>query len=524
MKKYVLNRLLIGSLLVGTVSCTGKYLDINTNPYEPGDLIEDDYALGSAMSNLASTVISADVNTAQFTDCLLGCPLGGYFAESNAGWENTISNFDAKNDWTRVLMNSDKIIPVLYSNLATVKQVSELTGNPVPYAIAQIIKVAAMNRVTDTYGPIPYSHLGASNNVVVPYDSQEQVYDQFFDELNDAITTLTENKDEKLVASADYVYSGDVQKWIKFANSLKLRLAIRIAYVKPDKAREMAESAITQEFGVIESNEDNAAWHYFGTIANPLYTAINYNSKDNRVAADIICFMNGYKDPRRASYFEESSWEGGGYIGIRRCIDRKQMEAYFTQYSAIKMSASDAVQWMNAAEVAFLRAEGKAVFNFNMGGEAKQFYEDGIRLSFEQWGATGLDTYLGDSKSIPESYVDPSGLNSVESNPTDITIAWDESASLAEKQERIITQKWIANWVIGHEAWCDYRRTGFPKLFPATSAGNRSGGVVDNVKGARRMPYPSEEYTSNTANVEYARDHYLGGLDNMATDVWWAKH
>lgn len=110
MKKYIINKFVVGALLLTATSCTDKYFDINSNPYQPGDLNPDDYALGSAMSNLASTVISSDVNTAQFTDCLLGGPMGGYFADSNSGWSNTISNYNAKNDWTRVFMMSDRII------------------------------------------------------------------------------------------------------------------------------------------------------------------------------------------------------------------------------------------------------------------------------------------------------------------------------------------------------------------------------------------------------------------------------
>ena len=180
-----------GVLALGASGCTEKYLDINSNPYEPGDLNPDDYALGSAMNNLAGTVVSADVNTAQFTDCLLGGPCGGYFADSGA-WAFSISNFNATNDWTRVFMMSDQIIPVLYSNLNQVQIVSQNTDNPVPYAIAMIIKVAAMSRVTDTYGPIPYTQIGVDGRVTVPYDSQETVYNAFFDELDEAIATLSE--------------------------------------------------------------------------------------------------------------------------------------------------------------------------------------------------------------------------------------------------------------------------------------------------------------------------------------------
>ena len=513
-----------GVLALGASGCTEKYLDINSNPYEPGDLNPDDYALGSAMNNLAGTVVSADVNTAQFTDCLLGGPCGGYFADSGA-WAFSISNFNATNDWTRVFMMSDQIIPVLYSNLNQVQIVSQNTDNPVPYAIAMIIKVAAMSRVTDTYGPIPYTQIGVDGRVTVPYDSQETVYNAFFDELDEAIATLSENSSSALVPTADYVYSGNVQQWIKFANSLKLRLAMRISYANPAKAREMAESAVNQEFGVIESNEDNAAWHYFGSITNPLFTAINYNGDESRPSAEIVCYMNGYNDNRRASYFvnEDGAFDSDVYVGLRRSIDRTdEARAYFPSYSAINVSANDAIQWMNAAVVAFLRAEGVAVFGFNLGGTAKDFYEQGIRLSFAQWGASGEDDYIEDDRSVPQTYTDPAGLNSYASTISDITIKWDESASTEEKQERIITQKWIANWMLGSEAWADYRRTGYPRLIPAPAAGNKSGGVVDSNRGARRMPYPSEENANNYENVQYARDHYLNGPDNMATDVWWA--
>ena len=513
-----------GVLALGASGCTEKYLDINSNPYEPGDLNPDDYALGSAMNNLAGTVVSADVNTAQFTDCLLGGPCGGYFADSGA-WAFSISNFNATNDWTRVFMMSDQIIPVLYSNLNQVQIVSQNTDNPVPYAIAMIIKVAAMSRVTDTYGPIPYTQIGVDGRVTVPYDSQETVYNAFFDELDEAIATLSENSSSALVPTADYVYSGNVQQWIKFANSLKLRLAMRISYANPAKAQEMAESAVNQEFGVIESNEDNAAWHYFGSITNPLFTAINYNGDESRPSAEIVCYMNGYNDNRRASYFvnEDGAFDPDVYVGLRRSIDRTdEARAYFPSYSAINVSANDAIQWMNAAEVAFLRAEGVAVFGFNLGGIAKDFYEQGIRLSFAQWGASGEDDYIEDDRSVPQTYTDPAGLNSYASTISDITIKWDESASTEEKQERIITQKWIANWMLGSEAWADYRRTGYPRLIPAPAAGNKSGGVVDSNRGARRMPYPSEENANNYENVQYARDHYLNGPDNMATDVWWA--
>lgn len=527
MKKTIINKILLSSLVLASMSCTDKYLDINSNPYQPGGLGNDDYALGSAMTQLAGCVVSADVNTAQFTDCLLGGPLGGYFADSNKGFSETISNFNAKNDWTRVFLISDRIIPILYGNLNSVKIVSEQTGNPVPYAIAQVIKVAAMSRVTDAYGAIPYSKIGAEGKITIPYDSQEQVYDTFFKELNDAIEVLSANKNALLVSTADYVYGGNVEKWLKFANSLRLRLAMRIAYVKPEKAKEIAEACIKSEAGLILENADNAAWHYFGAITNSLFTALRYNAAtsggDTHAAADIICYMNGYKDNRRSSYFEKASNEQ--YVGLRRSIDitRDGIASQFINYSTVKITASDPLLWMNAAEVAFLRAEGAAIFNFDMNGNAGDFYNQGIRLSFEQWGADGVDAYLENDQNTPAVYKDPFAGQSYNNPLSKITVKWNEGASKEEKQERIIIQKWIANWMLGNEAWADYRRTGYPHLIPATDEGNKSGGVVNSQRGVRRMPYPNEEYTSNETNVKYAVSNYLKGPDNMATDVWWAK-
>lgn len=214
--KKILNTFIFASLMVVVSSCTAKYEDINSNPYQPGDLSADDYALGSAMNNLAGCVVSPDVNTAQFTDCLLGGPMGGYFADSKASWERTISNFNPEDGWTNVFLKSDKVLPVLYSNLNIVEVVSQNTNNPVPLAIATIIKVAAMHRIADAYGPIPYSKIGADGSLTTPYDSEQEVYNKFFEELNHSIGVLNEHPNDRLTASADYIYQGDVKKMDSF--------------------------------------------------------------------------------------------------------------------------------------------------------------------------------------------------------------------------------------------------------------------------------------------------------------------
>ena len=511
------------------LSCTGNYLEINTNPYEVNreQTLTDGYATAAAIAAMGGAVVSTDVNTAQFTDCLLGGPMGGYYSTTGA-FEKTIDNYNATDDWTRVLLASDRIIPTLYSNLSELKSI---TDDPVTLSIANIIKVTAMLRVTDTYGPIPYSQIGQGGKITVAYDSQEKVYDTMFGELDACIKTLTDNRLSAIPSTADPVYDGTAVKWCKFANSLKLRMAMRIVYVAPEKAKKYAEEAVSHEIGVFADNSDNAALQKvaFGDKGNPLYTAIKYNQPtgsvtggDTHAAADIICYMNGYNDPRRAKYFIKSEFDGIDYVGIRIGIEKPSLNSVGRKYSGVNVTTEDPLVWMNAAEVAFLKAEAKAVFGFNMGaGSAEDFYNEGIRLSFEQFGLSGYAEYAADDVNKPATYADPSGLNSYAGVLSSLTVKWDEAATPAQKQERIMIQKWIANFNNGIEAWSDHRRTGYPKFFPATDAGNKSGGSVTNAHGARRMVYPLAEYSNNGENVNEAVASCLGGPDKMGTRLWW---
>lgn len=516
-------------------ACTKNYLDINSNPYEVDkeQMEAKDYAIASGLSAMFGTVVSTDVNTAQFTDCLLGSTQGGYYADANNGWTNTISKYNPTDNWTNVFMYSDKVIPQLYSNMSNVEGISE---DPLVLAILKIVKVCVLNRVTDTYGPIPYSEIGSTGKILVAYDDQPKVYSQMFDELDEAIALLDENIDRSITSTTDQVFDGTAVKWCRFANSMKLRLAMRVVYTdfvssKGLSPQQLGEQAVAHSVGVMQSNADNAQLSSlaFGKDGNPLYTACMYNSPagsvtggDSHAAADIICYMNGYSDPRREKYFTQSEWPGQTYVGIRRGIVIPPLASVGRKYSGVNISISSPVTWMNAAEVAFLKAEAKGVFGFNMGsGEAKDFYDEGIRLSFEEWGVSGADTYLANTTGKPQLYADPANSNSYSQELSDITIAWDAGASLAQMQERIITQKWIANWQLGNEAWADYRRTGYPRLMPATEDGNKSLGVVDSELGARRMPYPADEYTTNNVNVNNAVSSLLKGADNMATRMWW---
>lgn len=523
--KHLIYKFVAGGVLaLSAVACTGAYEDINRNPFEPGSLEPDDYALASSMYNICNCVRSSDVNQYQLVESLMSSVLGGYFSDGNGNFTASFAHYNPSNNWNRVLMeaNSTSIIPTLYTNISMIEGNSEVSGNVVPPAIAKIVKVAAMSRITDAFGPIPYSKIGYDGNILTPYDSQQEVYHKFFEELTEAVGVLNENRASRLNPLIDQVYEGDVTKWIKFGNSLKLRLAMRISYVEPALSKQMAEEAVNAaNGGVIETVADNAVYKHFSQGGNPIYgSTVNYGN-DSRPAGDIVSYMNGYNDPRREKYFTKSTFttQPYEYTGVRRGWATYARDGWALNMSQINVPTTDPMIWMTAAEVAFLRAEGAAVFNYSMGGTAESFYNKGIELSFEQYGVTGAAEYAADNTSVPAAFSDPSGANPWNGSLPAVTIAWDESATAEQKQERIIIQKWIANWTYGSEAWADFRRTGYPKLIPVAS--NLSGGVVSDTAGPRRLAYPQEEYTNNSANVQQAVASYLHGPDNMATRLWW---
>jgi hypothetical protein len=507
-------------LTFASYACTDKYDEYNViqSGATEEETDRDGYRLRSFMLTMQSWVIPTDANAAQFIECLLGGSFGGYLSDSNAGFNNrNFSTYVPEEHWIQVAFND--VIPKIITNNSNIKNA---TNDPVFIAVADVIKVAAISRITDVYGPIPYSKVGEEGKLAAPFDSQEDVYNKMFEELDKAIEALTIHRTENFTPKADRVYGGNVEKWVKLANSLKLRLALRISNVRPDLAKIKAEEAANHTIGPMTQNADNA----FITVTNtnPFRVAMHeWNSGDSRISADITSYMNGYGDPRRDRYFTKSTFTDesvtNGFIGMRSGIMIPDVPG-IKLYSNMKVNPDTKLLWMNAAEVAFLKAEG-ALRLWNMGGTAEELYNTAIALSFDQWGVSGAALYMADKTSKPQAYQDPLGSNSYSGTISDMTIKWDSSVDFEKNLERIITQKWIANFPLGIEAWSEFRRTGYPKLMQV--ARNNSGGTVDTERMARRLPFPQEEYLENAENVAIAVDQYLKGPDNMGTDVWWAK-
>lgn len=154
-----------------------------------------------------------------------------------------------------------------------------------------------------------------------------------------------------------------------------------------------------------------------------------------------------------------------------------------------------------------------------MGNTDEFFYNEGIKLSFEQYAVNGADTYLANEDLKPGDYIDPYNVFSEPALST-ITIKWKSAANEEEKLERIITQKWIAMWPLGQEAWSEQRRTGYPKFFPVKV--NSSSESELTTKLASRIPFPPSEMEKNNVNYIDAVAK-LGGPDKYGTKLWWDK-
>ena len=413
---------------------------------------------------------------------------------------------------------------VPYDNVMdNVKRISDLTETDFPtlHAVALILKVEAMHRVSDVFGPIVYSSFGDLSKAGV-YDSQQESYNAFFTDLDTAVAKLMADIDNQNFSAFDKAYGGDYHQWVKFANSLRLRLAIRIAKVDPAKAKTEGEKALAHSGGLMVNNTDG--FFVNSSLAHPL-SVIDNSWGDIRMNASMESILTGLKDPRVGKLFNESPDYPGQYKGIRGGLplqagyaDELEQKAAYVGHSNMndKVKTSQ-VQLMTAAEVYFLKAEA-ALRNWVGAGDAQTNYETGIMTSFNQHEASDAATYIMDNVSTPADYVDPVNAANSTAAMSTITIAWNAADNNETKLEKIITQKWIAMFPDGQEAWSEFRRTGYPKIFPVVS--NQSGGTIDTNIQIRRIPFVDSELSTNAAGVSGAKS-LLNGPDNGGTRLWW---
>ena len=511
-------------LTAALASCTTGFERLNTDP----DAVKKVDLKGFITTMQIDVIPCSDIDANQFQrSCnLCGDIFSGYMAAIGLDTRSNIDyylHYDL--DWNDHAFNvAYTQVLAAWKKLQTAYKNGKISDDI--WAVAQILKVATMHRVTDMYGPIPYSKFGEVT--VAPYDSQSEVYARFFEELDAATATLRDFVDNtiKPLQEVDLAFGGDYGKWYRFANSLKLRLAMRMVYADAANARTYAEQAVRD--GVMIGNSDIA--QIKSTNGIMVYNPLNvcWDSYENcRIGAALDSYMNGYEDPRRPAFMLLSTEsEDGGYHGVYPGLAGGETKNQYTAMSSPNVMKDTPVQWMNYAEVCFLRAEG-AARGWEMGGTAEELYNAGIKASFEQYNIAGAEAYSQLTDKKPAGFVDAALTGKDKAAVSSVTIKWSESATLETKLERIITQKWIAMWPNGQEAWSEYRRTGYPKLFPV--AKNQSDGEIDNNKQIRRMVYPRHEYSGNRTEVMTAvkllnaESKNPANGDTGGVQVWWDR-
>jgi Susd and RagB outer membrane lipoprotein len=326
-------------------------------------------------------------------------------------------------------------------------------------------------------------------------------------------------------------------------NSLRLELAMRIVKVNPALAESQAEKAMATG-NLITNNSQNAAYVPAGQVEGALST-LNYTwgVGNTTPGADVASFLVGYNDPRLPIFLAPTNSSNtpsrvpiGGYctqrLGSVQVPGDVTLAA--TMFSLPGTGIPQSGSWcannpasstfFNAAETNFLLAEA-SLRQWNMGtytNGAQAYYTTGVTASMNQWGVP-VGNYLT-TTATPANFVDPTlparDINAVST----CSPQWTDASTNEGHLEQIITQKWIALWPVNSPvAWAEYRRTGYPKLFPgyftAVAPTISWGGLtVDN---ARKILLPTSEYLNNTGNVYNAINAYLGGTDAITTHVWW---
>ena len=525
--------LLLGGLLSFS-SCTDNFTDFNSTDGAYTDELQkyDNQTNLVPFSTIQKGIIyQTGVNGTdwqyQIIQNLAADMFCGYFHDMNGAFNANNSTYNLNNGWTSAMWvyTYGYVMP----SIADAEKLNTEKEWPLYHAITKILKVATLHRVSDYYGPILYDGFGTADQKP---QSQEEVYKRFFEDLATAVNILKDYKGGVSFESADFMMPEGKRtpaQWLKFANSLRLRLAMRVSNVAPALAEEQAKAALDSKNGGVLETANETVGQY--GIRNPLGGVAGWS--EVYMNASLESYLKGYNDPRIKSYFNlaQDGRDKEGNI-IKEVAGVKQLNSIEGEYKGVRQGTGVAdtrysthsqtaittgskIIVMSAAEVWFLRAEA-ALRNYTS-ENVENCYKQGITVSFAQWDASGVSEYL-ESEETPAAYVDAFDKKFDADAPTSITPKWDESAPLELKLERIITQKWLAIYPEGCEAWAEQRRTGYPRLIKV--AVNNSGNTISTDDMIRRVFFNQDYKTDNKALYD-ALVSKLGGADNGGTRLWW---
>lgn len=489
----------VAAFALGAGACDDGLADINENPNAPTD-VPAQYLVPEAEQSTIELIHGASFNLT-FT---------GLFAQH---WGKI--QYTEEDSYSLRPETIDAWWNTMYANSLrdwqTIIEKGQATGLVNHEATGRVMKAYLGHIMTDVWGDIPWSEALQADaeepNTTPAYDAQSAIYDALFAELDAAMTLF--DAGERTFGNEELIYQGDVADWMRFANSLKLRLAMRTSNVDEAGAQALVSEVLASSAGLIDDNSENATLVFLESPPNqnPLFE--NRQSRDDHaVSATLVNYMLDVDDPRLPVYAEPAVSDGA-FRGVVNGTHSDDVGA-LGQYSRIGdywrdvSDASNATRpalLLTAAEVHFLLAEAKLRWpTIATPMTAQQHYETGVTLALQMY--DGADGVQIDATDIALYLLQPG-------------VMWGTTPrdGAGGNLELILEQKWLALYTNGPEAYAEYRRTGYPdEITPGPSAD------YDFVPG--RIPYPPLEQSLNRASWQAA----LAAQGNDGTyvgTVWW---
>jgi len=476
-----INLFVLSLLCLTGVSCTNDFNELNENPNSPPE-VDPQYLLTNVLT------VEADANTYD-----QGFLLANYLEQFSASVEfERIDRYE--------LGSNSEYWDLIFRLLTDLKSMENLPGYNEAYgAVGDIMKSFLFSQLTDMWGDVPYTEaLDALDGQFTPkYDTQESIYTApetgILDVLQHSAETL-QNTNESI--QGDVMFHNDLSKWVRFANSLRLRYLLRISKRLTDfsEMQALADSGM-----LIESNDQSAVVPYLSAAPNqfPFFTAALGAYGEHRMTKTVDSVLKLWNDPRISIIYKPTQMSvtnaNPEFKGLLNGQNRETISENDINLNDISLFGSiyrdqpDGVngQYMQYAEVQFALAEATA--RGYITGNAQTYYQNGITANFNYYGAEA-----------PADYFDQKA----------VALTGDQESDLV----KILTQKWLSLITNGHEAWFNIRRTGIPNLKPGP----------DNLYDGRypvRYLYPESEQATNSANYQEAVER-MGG-DDINSKVWW---
>lgn len=385
-------------------------------------------------------------------------------------WTDMYANVLKDINAAEVLVNADEVTD------------ANIIGNRL--AILSILEIYAFHNITDAFGAVPYkSILDPFNSPLPSYDSQEAIYSELVSQLTTTLGTIDVNANS--FDSGDIIYNGNMSSWKKFGTSLLMRIAMRMSNVDEAAATSVINGIDAGD--LITSNADNTilAFSSNPSVANPLYVDAEISGRDDfSMSTTLLDILDTKGDPRILVYADTNA--SGNYVGITPTLaDAAAFDLKPTSsrpHPALRTATAAAVM-IDAAEVNFMLAE--AYERGMLTGDAAAAYNAGVTASMEYWG-------FNDGAGAITDYLT--------ANPYDAA-NWKES---------IGTQKWLAFYMNGPQAWAEWRRLGYPVLAITEAA------LLPEIPV--RLPYPISEQTRNGTSLGAVDG---GDPNDLSTRVWW---